>query len=396
MCTFLRRILTVLLCLSLLNAWAHTNHAKSAKRPALATGAAFSPDGRLWVTGLNAHGQLFVQHTRFPGPVQWSEPQILETSNDEIAADGENRPKIAFGPRGWAVITYTQPLSKPYTGNIRMMRSEDGGNTFGRPFTVHDDRQLITHRFESVAFDGQGRLWTVWIDKRDQVKSADKTYSGAAIYRKVSSDGGKTFEPDQKLADHSCECCRIALAQDGQGRLFGLWRHVFADQIRDHAFAELTATPNQIQRASFDEWRIQACPHHGPGLSHAQAQSGLPEGFHMVGFGIRSGTPAVRYVRLNHQGVPIHQTLRVLPDEAAEHADVMSFGPLVAIVWRSFSNGMTSLHLWKSKDGGASFSASVLGQTTGYNDHPRLAQSGHKMAVVWRTHQRIEAHEITP
>jgi hypothetical protein len=247
-----------------------------------------------------------------------------------------------------------------------------------------------------VAFDGQGRLVTVWVDKRDQVKTPDKPYAGAAIYRKVSRDGGKTFEPDQKLADHSCECCRIALARDGQGRLFGLWRHVFPDQIRDHAFADLTAPTNQIQRASFDDWRINACPHHGPGLSYAQAQSNLPEGFHMVWFGIRSGTPAVRYVRLNSQGVPIDQTLRVLPDEAAEHADVMSVGASVVIAWRSFANGVTSLHLWQSKDGGVSFERNVLSRTRGFNDHPRLVHSDNKMAVVWRTHERIEAHEIAP
>jgi hypothetical protein len=116
----------------------------------------------------------------------------------------------------------------------------------------------------------------------------------------------------------------------------------------------------------------------------------------MVWFGIRSGTPAVRYVRLNSQGVPIDQTLRVLPDEAAEHADVMSVGASVVIAWRSFANGVTSLHLWQSKDGGVSFERNVLSRTRGFNDHPRLVHSDNKMAVVWRTHERIEAHEIAP
>lgn len=393
---WIKRVLLVLFFLPVVSVCAQSHHSKASKRPSLAVGSAFSPDGRLWVVGLNAQGRLFVQHSASPGTAQWSEPTVLDTGDDEIAADGESRPKIAFGPNGWTVIAYTQPLPKPYTGNIRMLRSEDGGHTFGRPFTVHDDRQIITHRFESVAFDRQGRLVTVWVDKRDQVKTPDKPYAGAAIYRKISHDGGKTFEPDQKLADHSCECCRIALTQDAQGRLFGLWRHVFPNQIRDHAIAQLTEQTHQIQRASFDEWRINACPHHGPGLSYAKAEPGLPEGFHMVWFGIRSGVASVRYARLNAQGAPIDQTLRSLPDEAAEHADVMSVGSSVAIVWRSFSSGVTTLHLWRSKDGGVSFQRSVLGQNTGFNDHPRLALSESKMVVVWRTQQRIEAYEIAP
>ena len=32
-----------------------------------------------------------------------------------------------------------------------------------------------------------------------------------------SDDGGASFGPDIKLAEHSCECCRIALSLDGQG-----------------------------------------------------------------------------------------------------------------------------------------------------------------------------------
>ena len=138
------------------------------QRPQLASGAAIAPDGRLWVVGLNAQAQLFVQSTPLGAALQWSEARILNTGADPVAADGESRPKIAFGPNGWAVISYTMPLAKPYTGFIRMLRSSDGGQTFGAPFTVHQDRQEITHRFDSVAFDAQGVLHTLWVDKRDQ------------------------------------------------------------------------------------------------------------------------------------------------------------------------------------------------------------------------------------
>ena len=146
---------------------------------------------------------------------------MLNTGDDTIAAEGESRPAMAFGPNGAAVISYTQPLDKPYTGNIRLLRSADGGSTFAPPVTVHDDHQIITHRFASLAFDGRGDLNLVWIDKRD---ATDKSYAGAAVYGKVSHDGGASFEPDRKLADHSCECCRIALATAPDGQQVALWR----------------------------------------------------------------------------------------------------------------------------------------------------------------------------
>ena len=365
------------------------------QRPKLATGAAIAPDGRLWVVGLNVQAQLFVQSTPLGGAVQWSEARILTTGTDPIAADGESRPKIAFGPNGWAVISYTMPLAKPYTGFIRMLRSSDGGQTFSAPFTVHQDRQEITHRFDSVAFDAQGVLHTLWVDKRDQPpKGSAQKYAGAAIYRNESKDGGQTFGPDTKLADHSCECCRIGLARNPQGQLQATWRHVFDSSTRDHAFASVSAPASRITRSTYDNWQINACPHHGPGLALNAGTSG----YHTVWFGIRKvngqDQAAVRYARLNAQGEPLPETLRVLPDPRAEHADVLADGQNVAVVWRSSEGAQTTLKAWLSTDGGQNFTLKTLGQATGYNDHPRLAQSGSRMVVVWRNTQETQVHEL--
>ena len=373
---------------------ASSQHARH-QRPQLATGAAIAPDGRLWVVGLNAQAQLFVQSTPLDGALQWSEARILSTGADPIAADGESRPKIAFGPKGWAVISYTMPLAKPYTGFIRMLRSSDGGQTFSAPFTVHQDQQEITHRFDSVAFDAQGVLHTLWVDKRDQPpKGSAQKYAGAAIYRNESKDGGQTFGPDTKVADHSCECCRIGLARNPQGQLQATWRHVFDSSTRDHAFASVGAPANRITRSTHDDWQINACPHHGPGLA---LNAGNP-GYHTVWFGIRKvngqDQAAVRYGRLNAQGEPLPDTLRVLPDARAEHADVMADGQNVAVVWRSSEGAQTTLKAWLSTDGGQNFNLKTLGQATGYNDHPRLAQSGARMVVVWRNTQETQVHDI--
>ena len=378
---------------------AHAGHGSHATRPQLATGAAFAPDGSLWVVGLNEQLQLFVQNTSSSSLTDWSAPKILDTQADAISADGENRPKIAFGPNHWVVISYTKPLAKPYTGFIRMLRSEDGGKNFSPPFTVHRDKQEITHRFESIAFDPKGNLHTLWIDKRDQpAKNSGQNYVGAAVYRNVSTDGGKTFGQDLKVADHSCECCRIALAFDRQGELQALWRHVFGEQTRDHAFAHvMSSQPNQISRASFDDWQINACPHHGPGLA-SNIADGVQTGYHAVWFGIRQingeALAAVRYGQLNNEVQPIEQSLRVLPDARAEHADVMADGKKVAIVWRSTEGASTQLKAWLSTDAGQSFELKDLSQAQGYNDHPRLVQSKDRMAVVWRTMNGVQVHAL--
>ena len=375
----------------------HAGHGAMSKYQ-LAVGSAFDPQGRLWVVGLDADQHLFVQHTQGSDLAHWDPPQVLNTGEDDISADGENRPKIAFGPHQWAVISYTRPLTKPYTGWIRMLRSQDGGQSFSAPFTVHADQQVITHRFESIAFDHAGALHTVWIDKRDQpAKDSGLTYEGAAIYQNTSVDGGATFGPDTKVADHSCECCRIGLLENRSGQMVALWRHVFGQDTRDHAFAVLSGAPNQVQRATWDDWHIKACPHHGPGLALAQKDGA----YHAVWFGIRQeakhpdqNVAGVRYARLNAQGAPILSSVRLLPDARAEHADVASWGDTVVIVWRSFTGKTTQLKSWTSRDGGHTFVLKILSETVGQNDHPRLAQHGARLVVVWRLPQEVQLHEI--
>lgn len=377
-----------------LSAWAQDHGAAHRHRVQLAVGAAFAPDGKLWVVGLDEAARLMVRSADTQQSYVLGPPRYLDVGNDQISADGENRPKIAFGPRGQVIISYTQPLSKPYTGQIRFLRSTDGGLTFTPPATLHDDRQEITHRFESIAFDDRGDFHAVWIDKRDGVSAPkvgnQSTYRGAAIYGKVSKDGGLTFGKDYKVADHSCECCRIALAPAPDGSIKALWRHVFEPNVRDHAFATLgQATVGEPVRATFDDWQIQACPHHGPGL--APASGG---GFHATWFGIKAGVAAVRYGRLNDDGTPQSSAVRALPDETAEHADVASSGDQVAVVWRSVNGRTTRLMAWLSVDGGRSFTLHRLDEVQGPNDHPRLVQKGAKMAVVWRNLQEIRAYDI--
>lgn len=374
---------------------------KSAARPQLAISAAVAPDGRLWIVGLNPEGKLYVRAAVTPGSRTLGEPRVLNTLNDVIAAEGENRPKIVFGPNQWVVITYTQPLSKPYTGEIRMLRSDDGGKSFSTPFTVHQDRQIITHRFESVAFDEKGILHTLWIDKRDgealkaQKPAADKgakaaAYRGAAIYRNESRDGGRTFGPDLKVADHSCECCRIALAPNPAGGLAAIWRHVFEPNERDHGFVLLNshAAGRPVTRATYDRWALDACPHHGPGLA-----PGAAGGYHAVWFGDKAGKARARYGRLNPDGSPENEPVE-LPDERAEHADIKTAGRNIVISWRSFDGTATHWRTWISRNSGASFELRNVRSTKGLNDYPIMVTEGSTVIGLWNTPEGVQIENL--
>ncbi len=352
-----------------------------APRAELGTAAAFAPDGRLLVA-YKEGGHVVLRASSDEG-ASWSDPVRVNAQPEAIAADGESRPHLGFGAQGSVLVSWAKPLNKPYTGEIRFARSVDGGRHFDGPQTVHHDASEITHRFESFSATPDGRVLVAWIDKRDQeaAKAARRPYAGAAIYAALSTDDGLTFNPEFKLADHSCECCRTSVVNDRDGMPLVFWRHVFDNSERDHALLRIGADgkPGPLQRATFDRWQIAACPHHGPSLA-IDAQGAR----HAVWFNHVGGEGRVFYGRLDAAGgKPLAQ--RALGGPLAAHADLAVSGKRVAVVWKEFDGERTLLRGELSEDGGETFRPLELAGSSGSSDQPRVLSRGGDLFVFWRT-----------
>jgi hypothetical protein len=345
----------------------------------LAASAAFDAEGGLWAASLEGE-RLVVRRSADFGR-SWSAPRTVVGAPERVAAEGDARPKLALGPAGEIYLSWTRPLSKPYTGEIRFARSLDGGRSFSPPFTVHTDRQEITHRFDALAVARDGRVIVVWIDKRDQeaARSRGVAYRGAAVYYAVSDDRGASFRGDFKVAEHSCECCRIALAPLADGSVAALWRHVFAPNLRDHALAVLAADgrASGMRRATFDDWRVDACPHHGPSLGVDSAGR-----LHAVWFTGAAGREGVHYGRLLEHGIAGE---RRIGGESAAHADLATSGARVAIAWKEFDGARSHLRAMVSDDGGESWREVELAATDGASDQPRVLAWRGRFFVFWNT-----------
>lgn len=375
--------------------WAQHQHAAMSET-SFGTSAAIDRAGRLWVayTALEAGGaNIVLQWTADEGRT-WSAPQRVLRAPEPIEASGESRPKLAFGPAGQFYLSWTRPLGKPFTGEVRFTRSTDGGRTFSEPQPVHRDRALITHRFDTLLVDREGRLFVAWIDKRDAeaARARKLPYRGAGIYYAVSDDGGASFHPEVRLAEHSCECCRIALALDDAGRVHALWRHVFEPNVRDFATAVLPAdgAPSALERASFDDWQIDACPHHGGALAFDGAGRR-----HQVWFNAKDDEGGAFYAAAVDGKLAAPQRLG---GALAEHADVAAAGNTVAVVWKEFDGSVTSVHARVSGDGGRTWRAAMAASSAAASDHPHLvAGADAGIHLVWRTaDQGIVIRRIAP
>ncbi|TFW10023.1 exo-alpha-sialidase [Oxalobacteraceae bacterium OM1] len=363
----------------------HAAHGGHRKSPELGVSGAFGPDGRIWVVRkqlIDGNPYVVLENTADMGKT-WSAPQPVQTTPEPVAASGEARPHLAFGPKGEIYVSYTKPVAPPHIGDIRFARSTDGGKTFSAPVTVHADREVTVHSFESMVVDRSGRIVVAWIDGRDAAaaKRKGERYAGSAVYYAVSADGGANFQGDYKVADHSCECCRIGLALDAAGAPVAMWRHVFAPNIRDHAIATLGAdgTVSTVSRVSFDDWRVEACPHHGPSLAYS------PDGTrHQVWFNGNAGEGSGASYAATRKDGTLGRTVR-LGSAQAEHPDVATAGRAVAVVWKQFDGKATSVMGRVSRDGGATWSERTLAATEGDADRPHLIASATSIVLLWRT-----------
>ena len=351
----------------------------SGPRHELGSSAVFDEKGVLWA--VSKRGDHVVLRRSTDLGQTWSQPAPVNSTPEPVGADGDARPKIALAPGGVVYVTWTRPLLKPYTGLIRFARSLDDGKTFVPPVTVHVDRQEITHRFDSIAVDRDGRLYIAWVDKRD-AEAARRTgghYRGAAVYFAVSEDRGATFRGDFKLADHSCECCRIALLPHADGTVIAFWRHVFEPNIRDHAVARLhpNGHVDGFRRATFDNWAVDVCPHHGPSLA-SDARGRL----HAVWFSQGTTHSGALYGRLREAGV---DGLRRIGGETAEHPDLAIVGEHVAVAWKEFDGERSQLRGMLSSDGGNTWREVAIGTTSGPSDQPRLLTFNGRFYVFWNT-----------
>lgn len=348
----------------------------------LGASALFTPDGS--VLAVYKHGDHVVLSRSADLGKTWAAATKVNEQPEDISADGQNRPKIALASDGGVLVSWTHPLPKAYTGAVRLARSNDG-QTFAAPLTVHSDTAEITHRFESMQTLPGNKVVVAWIDKREyEAAKAKKTpYRGAGIYAAMSTDGGKTFQREYKLADHSCECCRLGSAIDSDGAPLFLWRHVFEPNERDHALARLKpdGTLDTLQRATFDRWKLDGCPHHGPSLA-VDAQGVR----HAVWFNQKDGEGRVFYGRLANQGKDLKvEGQQAVGGKRAAHADVAVADGKVAVAWTEFDGDKTQAQAMVSTDGGKTFKPSNLGSTDGASSQINLIRRGDALFAFWNT-----------
>lgn len=343
----------------------------------LAVSASFDDQGRLWLARVERR-HVWVARSD-DGGASFGAASQVNAEPEAIAADGENRPKIAVATDGTVHVSWTVSLAKPYTGHVRYSRSRDGGKTFTTPVTVNDDVAEISHRFESLLVRGD-RVVLAWLDGRERkaAEAAGGKTPGVSLYYAVSEDAGARFAPNRRAVESTCECCRVALAWQGEQPLV-LWRHVYPGNIRDFAMTALGASAPP-RRVSDDQWHLAGCPHHGGDLA-ADGRGRM----HLVWYTQGKARQGLFYRTL--EGEALSEPVKFGDDDAqAGHPAVLASGDTVVLAWREFDGKAYSVWTRRSGDAGRTWAAPrrVLG-SDGPSDYPLLIARQRQLWLIWNT-----------
>ena len=354
-----------------------------------APSARFDQNGRLWLAWSHA-GHVYVNYSDDKGK-SYSAPVIVNRIPEAISARGENRPKIVPAD-GKIFVSWTMPLEKRFTGHVRFSVSNDNGEHFSDPIIVNDNLDITGHRFDAMSVNENGEIFIAWLDKRDRLRAERQgnKYHGAALYYSWSQDGGKTFQPNLKINDHSCECCRVVMDMDHRQLPVILWRNIYGKNTRDHSLVTFKKkdTADQIERVSFDQWKIDACPHHGPDMDISDNQD-----IHLTWFDNAPDRHGLFYARRNTDG-SLTEAINIGDyKSAASHPNVISVGEHVWLVWKQFDGKQASVWLQRSESNGTHWDAAkIISATDADADYPFLIRDKDKVYLQWQT--RNEGYQL--
>ena len=347
--------------------------------------ATFDNKGTLWAVWTN-NDSIYVQSSADKGN-SFTSPVLVNTKPETVAAENESRPKIKVDAKGNIYLTWVLTLDKKRSTYVRFSRSTDGGKSFTTPVTVNDDLQVIRHRFDSLAVGKNGEIFVAWLDARETeaAKKAGKEVKGLSLYYSTSTDGGKHFAANKSITDHVCECCRLDTAIAPDNTPVVVWRHIFDGGIRDHALVKFKdwQTPDTVQRMSHEDWKIDACPHHGPALSIAE--SGI---YHAVWFSGAESKQGLFYGYSTDAGKSFSESIN-FAKEGANHPSVLAMNKQVLVTWQTFDGKTNRALIMKSTDEGKTWSApEVLAETTEIADEPFLVSDGQRIYLSWQVAQK--------
>lgn len=229
----------------------------------------------------------------------FSSPVRVNSVPGDARVNGEQPPRLALKERAGSTPEVVVVWTTKGSAGTKLLQatSTDGGRTFTASALVPGSDAPGNRGWEAVGAGPGGRFFSVWLDHRkmappQQMKMAGEHHhegatapappSTAAASAAAPTDGVAMAQLSQLyvtsldgviapkgVTGGVCYCCKTAIAAGPGNSLFLAWRHVYAGNMRDIAFAASRDGGKTFAppvRVSEDKWQIEGCPDDGPSM----------------------------------------------------------------------------------------------------------------------------------
>ena len=243
--------------------------------------AASAPDGSFYIAWVNHEAKqsdVMIANFNNKGEMRDSPARVNRQRGVATAWRGD-QPSIAVDANGSVYVVWTKRVDNggKHGTDLYMSVSNDRAKTFEPEVKINDDKVPGPHGMHSLAVSKDGQIFVSWLDERNIHKPEPSTKgdghhmeSNRDFFIANSTDGGRTFSKNQKVASEACPCCKTSLAVANDGTLYAGWRQVLPGNFRHIAVVSSTdrgATFSSPVIVSDDKWMLQGCPVSGPSLS---------------------------------------------------------------------------------------------------------------------------------
>jgi hypothetical protein len=240
----------------------------------------------VWSASSASTGTNIFASVSADGGQSFSAPVRVNAVDRQASVNGEQPPRVALvrGPDGTSSIVVLWTAKGSEGTSLLSSRSTDGGRTFGPAISMPGVDARGNRGWESMAAAGDGQLYALWLDHRDAARASSSharhehgpgtpsDIDGVARAQRSqlflgSLDG--SLAP-KGIARGVCYCCKTALTTGADGTVYAAWRHVYAGNRRDIAFAMSRDGGRSFDapvRVSEDDWQLDGCPENGPALT---------------------------------------------------------------------------------------------------------------------------------
>jgi hypothetical protein len=230
-----------------------------------------------------------------------------------------------------------------YSYDIRTTRSQDRGESWSAPVTLHDDGTASEHGFVAWVPAGEDGAWATWLDGRETVVAESRAGEGGHAHGHGAAGGAMTLRVarlsrdgvigGELLDDRVCDCCQTAAARAGTSTLV-VYRDRSDDEVRDIHLRRHDGRRWLPAQPLFAEgWRIAGCPVNGPALA-ARGRHAVAAAYSEAG-----GTPAVRLRRSSDAGASWSEAVDVVVGDTLGRLHLAVFDDGRALLSRIDTDG---------------------------------------------------------